>query len=90
MDEGLYCSKPMVTGFDSTALVRLYMVQKSIGPLDSDIRNQKFIGMFAGSPGDKGQILLIAVTVTSKRIMRLILDYWYIFRKISHEPVTYK
>ena len=80
MDEGPDCGKPLVTGLDSTALVRLYMIQKSIGSLDCEIRNQKFIGMFAGSLGYKGQILLIAVTITGKRIMRLIPYYRYIFR----------
>ena len=53
MDERLDCGKPLVTGLNSTALVCLYMIQKSIGPLDSEIRNQKFIGMFAGSLGYK-------------------------------------
>ena len=90
MDEGLDCGKPLVTGLDSTTLVRLYMIQRSIGPLNSDIRNKKFIDMFASSFSNKRQILLIAVTVTGKRIMRLILYCWYVFRKISHEPVTYK
>lgn len=80
MDEGLDCSKPLVTVLDSTALVRLYMIQKSIGPFDSEICNQKFIGMFAGSLGNKWQVLLIAVTLTGKRIMRLILYHCYIFR----------
>ena len=78
MDEGLDCGKPLVTGLDS------------IGPLNSEIRNKKFIDMFASSFSNKRQILLIAVTVTGKRIMRLILYCWYVFRKISHEPVTYK
>lgn len=55
MDERLDCGKPLVTGLNSTALVCLYMIQKSIGPLDSEIRNQKFIGMFAGSLGYKGR-----------------------------------
>ena len=54
MDEGLDCGKPLVTGLDSTTLVRLYMIQRSIGPLNSEIRNKKFIDMFASAYSSHG------------------------------------